>query len=57
MTNIPPPTEVPHHDNPPSADPITTENSAYGLGDNQEMEEFSKCRHNLIEIVRMCVSS
>ncbi len=40
---IPPPIEVHHYGNFPSADPITTGNSAYGLGDNQEMEELSKC--------------
>ena len=39
---VPPPTKVPHH--LPSADPITTENSAYCLGeDSQEKEERCKC--------------
>ena len=34
----------------PLADPLTTENSSYGLGDNEEKEEFSKCRHNLKDV-------
>ncbi len=47
-TNVPTltSTEAPHHyGDIPSTDPITTENSAYGLGDNQENEELSKCMH------------
>ncbi len=48
---VPPPTEIPHHrGNLLSADPLTTENSSYGLGDNEEKEEFSKCRHNLKDV-------
>ncbi len=51
-TNVPTltSTEAPHHyGDIPSTDPITTENSAYGLGDNQDNEELSKCMymHNL----------
>ncbi len=35
------PAEAPHrYGNLPSADPLTTENSAYGLGDSQQL---SKC--------------
>ncbi len=46
------PTESPHrYGDLLSVDPLTTENSAYGLGDNQEEEELSKSRHNLT----MCV--
>ena len=43
---VPPPTEVPHHCGnllSAAADPLTTENSSYGLGDNEEKEDFSKC--------------
>ncbi len=50
---VPPPTEVPHHyGNIPSGDPLTTENSAYSLRDNQKEEELSKCRHNLKDVLR-----
>ena len=36
---------VPHHyGNILSADPLTTENSAYGLGYSQEKKELSKCK-------------
>ena len=46
--------EIPHQLS--SADPITTENSAYCRGeDSQEKEELCKCRHNRILILRMCV--
>ncbi len=41
---VPLPTEAPHrYGNLPSGDPITTENSAYGLRDSQEEEQLSKC--------------
>ncbi len=37
---VPPPTEVPHrYGNIPSGDPLTTENSSYGL---EEEEQISK---------------
>ena len=40
---IPTPTEAPHrYGNLPSADPLTTENSAYDLGDSQEKAQLSK---------------
>ncbi|XP_064383417.1 uncharacterized protein LOC135332039 isoform X3 [Halichondria panicea] len=39
---VPPPTEVPHgYDDIPSGDPLTTENSAYGLGNNLEEEQLN----------------
>ena len=41
-------TESPHHyGDISSVDPLTTENSAYGLRDSQEL---SKCRNNLVSM-------
>ncbi len=45
MTTLLTPTaEAPHrYGNLPSADPLTTENSAYGLRDSKVEEQLSKC--------------